>query len=285
MKLSTTKTAPSSNSELRLEMITMTPSMAASLLESGDNYRSTKDVIYQMVDDMKNGKWQNNGETIKVDRNGVMLDGFHRCLSCVRSGCAFETCIAWNVEPEYLYSIDAGKPRTFNDALHHQNVRKYNLVAASVRLCWSYEHCSLTNFGVKLGVLGLLDYFNTNLDIADIACDTRIAGGVLRPSVGCMIVKFADKRFGSQPIDFVDAISSGKGLRDGTGAFRLRDRLLRESRFGAGKMKLKTNHIAILAVRAFNADLSGQPIGNLKLPRDSQGHVKQIDLVSYDDVL
>lgn len=91
----------------------ITPSTAKKYLEKNvGNYRKLdKSRVSCYAEEMTNGTWQDNGETIKFSKEGRLLDGQHRLSAIVRSG----RCVGMYVVRDVAANvnvIDVGKPRT-----------------------------------------------------------------------------------------------------------------------------------------------------------------------------
>ena len=86
----------------------ITPEKAQEYLKFNiENYRSlSKDRVLSYAGDMKNGKWQLNGEAIKFDSEGVLIDGQHRLHAIVRAGVPVEMLVIRGVQKGVnLYDI------------------------------------------------------------------------------------------------------------------------------------------------------------------------------------
>lgn len=112
----------------------VTPEMAREWLgRSEQNYRKLDNERVRMYAlDMRSGNWDYNGETIKLNCNGSVIDGQHRLHAIVESGCSITTEVIEGVDK--VQSIDRGKPRTTASILAAMGEKNVNLLAASVVL-------------------------------------------------------------------------------------------------------------------------------------------------------
>lgn len=95
--------------ETNLERIT--PEHAALLLKDHANYRRLNEQrVLAIMRDIINGAWEINGESIKLDKQGRLIDGQHRLEAVRRSGIAIDTFVVWGVSENAV--LDVGKPRT-----------------------------------------------------------------------------------------------------------------------------------------------------------------------------
>ena len=61
------------------KIVDITPEMAREYLEKNShNRRLSERSVRNLATAIKNGEWQVNGEAIKVDKEGNLLDGQHR---------------------------------------------------------------------------------------------------------------------------------------------------------------------------------------------------------------
>jgi hypothetical protein len=96
----------------------VTPQRAEELLKRNEkNRRVTRQYEKQLADSMTRGEWKFNGDTIKIDSNGKILDGQHRLLACIESGITLHTIVVDGLPPEVFDTIDIGKRRNFADVL------------------------------------------------------------------------------------------------------------------------------------------------------------------------
>lgn len=92
--------------------------IAEAWLESNTHNRRLRNIrVDQMARDMKAGKWDDNGETIKFSRTGVQLDGQHRLSALIESDTVQVFTVVAGLEDEVQRSIDIGAKRTVGDQL------------------------------------------------------------------------------------------------------------------------------------------------------------------------
>ena len=82
------------------------------------NYRKINfSTVKIYAKDMKDGNWKENGETIKFDFNGNLIDGQHRLQAIVESGITIELIIVEGLDPNVADTIDIGRKRTIEQYL------------------------------------------------------------------------------------------------------------------------------------------------------------------------
>lgn len=92
--------------------------IAEEWLKSNTHNRRLRNVrVDQMARDMKAGKWDDNGETIKFSKTGVQLDGQHRLSAVIESDTVQVFTVVAGLDDEVQRSIDIGGKRTVGDQL------------------------------------------------------------------------------------------------------------------------------------------------------------------------
>ena len=76
---------------MKVQQSTITPEYAKELLDYNKKNRSlSKATVDRYAEDMRKDNWQQNGEAIKIDWDGNLIDGQHRLAACVKSGVSFD---------------------------------------------------------------------------------------------------------------------------------------------------------------------------------------------------
>ena len=98
---------------MKVTQETITPEIAQEYLKHNtENYRGLhRDRIIGYAADMMNGKWQFNGEAIKFDVNGKLIDGQHRLHAIVRANVPVEMLVIRGIE-EGVNLYDIGSLRS-----------------------------------------------------------------------------------------------------------------------------------------------------------------------------
>lgn len=105
----------------RAQVETITPAKAHQLLatkEHTDRNVSEKHVK-RLADDMRLGFWVVNGESIKINRAGEVVDGQHRLHACIKADKEFATLVVRDLptDEQVQYTTDSGRRRSIGDAL------------------------------------------------------------------------------------------------------------------------------------------------------------------------
>lgn len=119
------------------EMRVITPQIATAWLNitkaSGFQNRAVKPkLLEKLCQDLTNNQWILNGEAIIRDKEGVVIDGQHRLLACIRTGKSFPSMVTSNVERKAFSTIDCGCARTPAQVLRMEGVKYPKTVAAII---------------------------------------------------------------------------------------------------------------------------------------------------------
>lgn len=127
--MSITLRSTASSSDVRLELIT--PAMAAEWLQFNVHNRKINEPrVNQLVQDILAGRWMLNGETIKFDREGRLLDGQHRLMAVVQAKTAIQSLVMYALDPMAQLTIDIGQQRTTGQQLALAGITNTNATAA-----------------------------------------------------------------------------------------------------------------------------------------------------------
>lgn len=135
-----------------VETKAVSPEVAAFLLEGNAKNRQAKSAhVDHLAKEMLQGRFKYNGDTIRVDRNGNLLDGQHRLMAVVKSGTTQMMTIVSGLDPEIFMTIDQGTRRTNADMLSVANPDLKNVgnMASAARLLSMMESRKIDN--VKRG--------------------------------------------------------------------------------------------------------------------------------------
>ncbi len=124
---------------IHAEVITITPAMAKKFLLKNANMRKPSlGWVKDLAREMKRGQWELNGEAIKFNSRGNLIDGQHRLMAIVRSGVSIECLVVTGSFSDLR--LDMGKRRKFGDVLRGEGEVNCNEKASATRLIFAYEN-------------------------------------------------------------------------------------------------------------------------------------------------
>lgn len=233
-----TKSAMVAASDVVVQLWTVTPEIAAQWLETiNTNNRPVRESrVNRYARDMVRGDWTPNGDTIKLARDGTLLDGQHRLWAIVMSNTTQPMLVATNVDPMAMRTIDTGAPRTFADVLRIRSANHMPYltnVPALLRLLIWYERTGGNSTDMNVGVTHAeLDAaLEANPDVVD-ACRAAMSTAKLRrlvaPSVLSLIYLLASRVDPGKAGAWLAALDSGAGLTDDHPCYLMREILVAE---------------------------------------------------------
>ena len=136
----------SKNNQFYSAVECITPAQAEKYLETSPENRisaCSRRVVKTYADAMLNGEWVLNGETIVFDEDGRLMQGHHRMLAVVESGCSIDFLVVRNVPREKAWTTyNCGLKTNLGQMLAMKSVKNASLVAAIVNV-----NANLVKFG------------------------------------------------------------------------------------------------------------------------------------------
>lgn len=151
-------------SEVTVSIELITPEMAQDFIDKSEQLftnlkgkcqrKSRKKVIDGYSDEMLDGKWKFNAETIKFDKEGRLMDGYHRMKAVVKSGQAQIFLVVRGIDNSVMDTIDVGHTKTAQEMLEIFNKCTENGAAAVIKARMQLQNHS-TSFGQSNANIGL----------------------------------------------------------------------------------------------------------------------------------
>ena len=107
--------------ELKISLKKITPVMADEILSKRNefNYRNLKGNTAKLYgNEMKEGRWMFNGDTIRFDWDGNLIDGQHRLEAIKETGIPQDFIVVEGLNPECSQTIDIGYKKSVEDYLN-----------------------------------------------------------------------------------------------------------------------------------------------------------------------
>lgn len=112
---------------------TITPTKAQKWLDNRAPNRPIRPkAVKRLAAAIRQDEWEVNGETVKFDKDGRMIDGQHRCLGVVQSGVVVKSFVTRGLNRVTFDTIDTGNPRLCSDLFARYNEKHYCTLAAAV---------------------------------------------------------------------------------------------------------------------------------------------------------
>ncbi|MDG1949854.1 MAG: hypothetical protein P8J32_03480, partial [bacterium] len=240
------------------------------------NRKVSKQNLDFLANQMRDGKWKFNGDTIVFDENGNLLDGQHRLEAVVLSKREVETNVTFGIDRETFHTIDTGKVRNSADVLSTQGYKNSLVIAAAAKLVMSLESGvkGVASGGLKstkFDNLDVLNFIKTRADFADVVNEAHkiwqsMPSRFVSGRIFCAMYYMFYKKHTSQARTFMKSVALGIGIESDSSAYHLRNRLIK---MHGDKLNRYTvfNKTAIIA-KAWNFARKNEKIGRLNFRRD-----------------
>jgi hypothetical protein len=132
--------------EFKKELIT--PSRAKELLEANINNRRVRaKVVNRYAQDMLAGRWkQDTGETMKISKSGIVLDGQHRLYGIVKANIPIFFHIAYGIDDSVSDVLDTGSGRSASDVFRLNRITNESSMPSIIQM---YHLLKNNNFACK----------------------------------------------------------------------------------------------------------------------------------------
>lgn len=238
------------------------PALAKELLA---NCIVNRPLSYQRIlayaDEMRQGLWSDNGETIKLTEDGRLGDGFHRMNAVVESGTTQVFSVAYNVPLEaILKTVDAGRPRSVVDALSMLGVENYTALGSSARLLIQY-YDRLNGVPERVQKAGVtrqkvLNFLEENPELNNYVAQAQRIYVHIGVPLSVVLTALYLTRDHPKWIEFWGGIESGAGLG-------INDPRRHVVRLGLGlERRRRSNrlHLLFLVLKAFNKFVNDEEV-------------------------
>ena len=252
-------------SNIKTEVMKITPEMASSLLQTMDkNRRIRKTKVALFVEQMRKGQWICNGDTIKISDKDTLIDGQHRLQACIESGVTIESLVVKGIPLKAFITFDAGTVRTMGDALYMEDVPNTNVIASALAIVWMYDQGYRNQFEGgqlygKISKTDLLKFYKASRE-SDWTYSANIASScrrLLAPSVGTACHYLFQRSSRSQADYFFHKLASGEGLYDGDPLLALRRRLENNA---ISPARLRKGELTKLVIKTWNYVLENEQV-------------------------
>ena len=251
-----------------LETVLLTPKMATELLEHNTlNRPLTQPHVDRIARQIENGKWQFNGDTIKISDDGMVLDGQHRLWAVILADKAVETILVTGIAREAFATIDTiRRARSGADILSLNGVTRYR-GATSGGLTWLIHWQRLherlpeyRNPKHKVEHSDIEAAFERHPEFVHAVERVWPCRGIVKPSILSFLYYVLYSRNEELTEVFINTLESPAGVSVNDPFFKFRARMLELIEKEKKRDPIMT---MALAIKAWNARKAGKRITNL----------------------
>ncbi len=254
----------------------ITPEVATCYLSLNiDNNRNiNKRALKSYVKQMKDGRWQLNGDAIKFNNLGQLVDGQHRLQAVIESETTISSMVIKGLPSDAFLTMDTGRKRISGDVLAIEGYKNTNTLAGAVTAivaidkAWSQDAHNLSKTNGELSHREVLDYVTANpalVDACQIVCSefTKVRGYISPSYAVALYYKFSQKDE-VLAANFFHGLSTGLGLTAESVIYQLREKLI--SNLGVkGINKLSVGSRVALTVKAWNSLRKNKVVKSLRI--------------------
>ena len=245
----------------------ITPSRAAVILEANNNNRGIRPRhVMFLAQEMIDGKWVVNGDAIRFATDGVLLDGQHRLLAVVSSGCSIESYVIRGLDRGLVFpTIDIVAPRTAGDTLTTLGIKNGRNLSATLLVIDETMKGRTSYYPQKISNEEIIELHRIYAGAEDsLPISRRIKGLAPVSLVAGMhyVFSLVDSDKANR---FFTIIADGIGDDRHDPAMMLRARLITNA---IQKSKLPKRYLAALFIKAWNAFGQGKKLKTLRFTQE-----------------
>lgn len=207
---------------------------------------------------MLSGEWIENGESIKISYDGILLDGQHRLIAVSETNSKIMSLVVSGLPKDAFTTIDIGKTRGAGDMLALKGVRNYNHVSAAARLYMIWKKTGsikpINDNPSKTQVVNLVLSDSRFEDAAQVV-QRKFSKKYISPSM-CIFLRVAfDEYDKGASTDFFNELEEPTYTPHGKVVLQLREQLISMS---SGRDKVSKYIKAAITFKAFSYFCSGK---------------------------
>lgn len=218
--------------KIRTEVVN--PEKAKAYLEKNLKNRNLRqNIVNNYAAQMKKGIWlEDNGDTIRISKSGVLLDGQHRLSAIVKAGVSLKVTIAYDIADNAFEFIDIGTARHAGDVLSVSGVKRPNVIASIIKDYNGLKHgVSSGQKTIRLSNHEVLEIYKSDPSKFDFVSQKAmhlysVCNGMVAPSdIGSYYLLFKDYA-PTRVDDFFEKLCTGADLSKNSPVMMLRNKLI-----------------------------------------------------------
>jgi len=267
---------------IETSIVTITPEIAQELLDNSDmsiqrkaNYRQVQFLTREII----KGNWALNGDAIRQDVLGNIIDGQHRLKACIRSKISIETLFVKGLPSDSITTIDIGqRARRNSDVLEMsmgKKIKYASVIASTCKFVRSFNNKVFSPSSVNkdshvyMSGADFLEWVSIHDDIFDSVEDSmRIRSNgdkLLITSVFCGLKYIFDNLNLEKSNLFFQQLSDGVGLKSTDTIYTLRKKIISSK---TSNTRINHKSLVLMICRCWNAFVKGQSITRLYVPSE-----------------
>lgn len=256
--------------EPRTRTMVITPAQAQKLLDETNHHNRPMKWrnVHRFARDMREGRWQLNGQALIWGTTGQLLDGQNRLAAVVEADTAIRFSTVTGIDPVAQATIDLGAKRSTGDVLSMDQAGTKDL-AALARLAWMWDRGHRTFSTDNPTTPELIEYIGEHPELeASLAVGARLRKRRLPASILGLSHLLCTRIDATDADEFFRRYHDGANLTSTSPILALRNRVTAE--LGKQGTLPQATWLALF-LRAWNAYRTDKPLVILryKPERDS----------------
>ena len=257
---------------IETSIVTITPEIAQKLLDNTDmriqrskNWKHVKFLCKEML----SGNWALNGDAIRQDVDGNIIDGQHRLDACIRSKVSIDTLFVKGLPTQSITTIDIGsRTRKFSDILEMTRKQKFKYassISSTAKFVNMFNHNRIAVTGSEkhyrsaLSGNDFLRWLDENPEIFESVSNSmrmRSNGDkLIKANVFCGLKYIFDKLNLEKSNLFFQQLSDGVGLKSTDTIYTLRKKIISSK---TSNTRINHKSLVLMICRCWNAFVKGQ---------------------------
>lgn len=209
----------------------ITPEIAAKYLKlNTENRPVASGALTNIMRALKNNEWKVNGESIKFDKQGKMIDGQHRCLAVIKTGIPLVSVVLRDLDKDVFDTIDQGRKRQASDVLWIRGEKKNITQLASAARWYIFMTTSTPKADITIKMIE--DAVKEHSHIrwwVNATCELKTKK--FMPALFASVLALAAEKHGQALIEqFLHQVADGINLGKYAPALMLRERFIDRKR-------------------------------------------------------
>jgi hypothetical protein len=210
-------------------------------------------VVDAYARDMAAGRWSLNGDPIRFDKDGKLIDGQHRLLACIQANVPFTSFVVRGLGDDAFLTLDSGIKRTMGDELTFAEEKNAVALGAALQQLMRYEQGILDKgTALKATRHEQKEALERNPELRGSIPYGQMTKAMLRHSLGTVLHYLFSRKDKVLADEFFVKLSQGTNLKGDDPIYLLRERLMRENYKGS-KTRLQSKEVLALTIKAWNA--------------------------------
>jgi hypothetical protein len=228
-------------------------------------------VVDAYARDMAAGRWSLNGDPIRFNTDGKLIDGQHRLLAIIQANVTIKSFVVHDLDDEAFWTLDAGIKRTMGDEFTFAEEKNAIALGAALQQLMRYEHGILDKgTALKATRHEQRDALTRHPEIRGSIPYGQMTKAMLRHSLGTVLHYLFSRKDKVLADEFFVKLSQGTNLKDDDPIYLLRERLVKEN-FKGSKTRLIPKEVLALTIKAWNAARKDEHPRSLKWRGQGEG--------------